>query len=167
MTTGRTSFSEGTTRARSKTLASSKPALPAPRWMLTLLSAMTRRLRSSRRNAPGPRPSRWRLPTETFAAQRARSAANARSAWPCMSSSLLITARSVRSVSITNVVRLLGNGPRRFTPNCFAMLRCGSESNGKPREFFWSKFFCRSTGSALIPARPAPSSANSAARSRK
>ena len=81
--------------------------------------------------------------------------------------SLVNTPSTVRSVSITKVARLLGRGPKRLTPNCRAMSLSGSESKAKPSPFFSSKACCRSTGSALIPTRLAPSSLNSASRSRK
>ena len=53
------------------------------------------------------------------------------SAWVFMLISLLMTARTVLSVSITNVDRFVGEMPKpRLTPNCSATFRSVSASSG-------------------------------------
>lgn len=63
----------------------------------------------------------------------ARSVANALSAWASMLNSLEITSSTLRSVSMTKVVRLTGinlpNRPR-LTPNWAATVPWASESSG-------------------------------------
>ena len=64
---------------------------------------------------------------------RCRNTSSALSAWVSMLTSLAITSSTVRSLSITNVVRLTGmNLPSRprLTPNCVATVPSASDSSG-------------------------------------
>ena len=78
-------------------------------------------------------PSRRRPAAPGGGAQRLRSVANALSAWVSMLISLEITSSTLRSVSMTNVVRLTGiNLPSRprLTPNWVATVPPVSDSSG-------------------------------------
>src|ERR1700704_4878925 len=73
------------------------------------------------------------LQNRRHADYRSRSTSSALSAWVSMLTSDAITSSTVRSVSITNVVRLTGmNFPSspRLTPNCVATAPSLSDSSG-------------------------------------
>ena len=74
-----------------------------------------------------------------------------------METSEWMTSRTVRSVSMTKVIRLtLRKLTLRFTPSWAATARSGSDRSGKPSDSFSSNCFCLSTVSALMPTGWAP-----------
>ncbi len=84
--------------------------------------------------------------------------------------SLETTLRTVRSVSMTKVVRLTGislPSRPRFTPNLAATAPPVSDSSGKSNRCVSAKRACLSTASVLIPTGDAPRAVNSPAMSRK